>query len=183
MFLSSSSDSLVCAMRLQPHPWLGRCCHLRRQQRHWGAAGVTDESLASRWTRANCNPESRHCARAAPRSGGSARSAGRHQAWWPDSHTLAASWKRLHSEDSWGWECSDRLARVSRNVIIFSANKWIILRSDFVAPYDEGHLPAPGVDEGGPAGVDCQIFSIAGTHPQRRIFKGLSGKLKDWNKT
>lgn len=57
------------------------------------------------------------------------------------------------------------------------------LRSDFVATYDERHLPAPGVDEGRPAGVDGQIFPTAGAHPQRSVVKRLSCKLKDWKKT
>lgn len=43
----------------------------------------------------------------------------------------------------------------------------INIRSDFVAPYDERHLPAPGVDKGRPAGVDGQVFPTAGAHPQR----------------
>lgn len=43
----------------------------------------------------------------------------------------------------------------------------MVLRSDFVAPYDERHLPAPRVDKGRPAGIDGQIFPIAGAHPQR----------------
>lgn len=53
------------------------------------------------------------------------------------------------------------------------------IRSDFVAPHDERHLPAPGVDEGRPAGVDGHIFPIAGAHPQRCIVKRLPCKLKD----
>lgn len=58
-----------------------------------------------------------------------------------------------------------------------------ILRSDFVAPYDERHLPAPGVDKGRPASVDGQIFPAAGAHPQGWILKRLPCKLKDWRET
>lgn len=54
-----------------------------------------------------------------------------------------------------------------------------LLRSDFVASHDEGHLAAPGVDEGGPAGVDGHIFATAGAHPQRRILKRLPSKLEN----
>ena len=39
------------------------------------------------------------------------------------------------------------------------------LRSDFVAADDEGHLPAPGVDEGGPGGVNGQVLPAACAHP------------------
>lgn len=54
-----------------------------------------------------------------------------------------------------------------------------LLRSDFVATHDECHLSAPGVDEGRPTGVDGQIFSAAGTHPQRRILEWLPSKLEN----
>lgn len=53
------------------------------------------------------------------------------------------------------------------------------LRPDFVAPYDERHLAAPGVDEGGPAGVDGQVFPATGTHPQGSMVKRLACKLQD----
>lgn len=49
----------------------------------------------------------------------------------------------------------------------FSMNHKALLRSDFVASHDERHLPAPWVDKGRPAGVDGQIFSTTGAHPQR----------------
>lgn len=53
------------------------------------------------------------------------------------------------------------------------------LRSDFVAAHDKRDLAAPGVDKGRPAGVDGQIFSVAGAHPQRCVFKRLPSELKD----
>lgn len=57
------------------------------------------------------------------------------------------------------------------------------LRSHFVAPNNKRHLSAPGVDERRPAGVEGQIFSAAGAHPQRRVVKRLPGELKDWKQT
>lgn len=57
------------------------------------------------------------------------------------------------------------------------------LRSHFVAADNKRHLSAPGVDERRPAGVDGEIFSTAGAHPQRRVLKRLPGKLKDCRRT
>lgn len=57
------------------------------------------------------------------------------------------------------------------------------LRSDFVTSDNKRHLPAPRVDEGGPAGVDGDVFSTAGAHPQGRVVEWLSCKLKDWKRT
>lgn len=51
------------------------------------------------------------------------------------------------------------------------------LRSDFVASNNEGHFPAPGVNEGGPRGINGQILSVTCAHPQGRVFKRLPCKL------
>lgn len=53
------------------------------------------------------------------------------------------------------------------------------LHADFVSPDDEGHLAAPGVDEAGPAGVQGDIFSVAGAEPDGGVVKRLAAELED----
>lgn len=44
---------------------------------------------------------------------------------------------------------------------------------------DEGNLAAPGVDEAGPAGVQCDVVSILAAKTHRRMLKWrLSGILQ-----
>lgn len=54
---------------------------------------------------------------------------------------------------------------------------WEHSHPDFVPPNDEGNLPAPGVDEAGPAGVQCDVLAIAGAESDGRIVERLPAGL------
>lgn len=56
---------------------------------------------------------------------------------------------------------------------------WEHSHPDFVPPDDEGYLAAPGVDEAGPAGVQCDVLPIAGAESDGRIVERLSAGLQD----
>lgn len=59
------------------------------------------------------------------------------------------------------------------------AGPWEHSHPDSVSPDDEGDLPAPRVDEAGPAGVQCDVLPIPGAEPDGRIVKRLPTRLHD----
>lgn len=50
---------------------------------------------------------------------------------------------------------------------------WEHSHPDFVPPNDERYLPAPRVDEAGPASVQCDILPVAGAESNGRIIERL----------
>lgn len=49
-------------------------------------------------------------------------------------------------------------------------------------PHNERDFATPRIDEAGPAGVDSDIFTIAGTEADGRVVKGLASVLKNWER-
>lgn len=56
---------------------------------------------------------------------------------------------------------------------------WEHSHPDFVPPNDEGYLPAPGVDEAGPAGIQRDVLPVAGAESNGGIVERLSAGLED----
>lgn len=56
---------------------------------------------------------------------------------------------------------------------------WGHSHPDSVSPDDEGDLPAPRVDEAGPAGVQRDVLPVPGTEPDGGIVKRLPAGLHD----
>ena len=49
-------------------------------------------------------------------------------------------------------------------------------------PNDEGDLPAPGIDEAGPAGVQRDVLPVSGTEPERGVVEGLPPGLHNYER-
>lgn len=56
---------------------------------------------------------------------------------------------------------------------------WEHSHPDFVPPNDERYLPAPGVDEAGPAGIQRDVLPVAGAESNGGIVERLSAGLED----